>query len=124
MACRYSSASNSWFTALTDRVLRCRGCRPGSRRDSRARPDGSAARAPPEWRAGTRAHRTRGSPRSRIGYFGVVGVDQVVAVILVPGQMDLLHALRRNGVQVLERIELVVHRAHGSGTSVSWVSTR
>ena len=52
---------------LPHRVGHCgdRGCPPGSRRDSRDRRDGSAARARPGPRSGTRAGRTRGSPRSR-----------------------------------------------------------
>ena len=42
----------------------------------------------------------------------VVRVDQVIAVILVSGKVYLLHAFGGNGVEILERVELMVDRAH------------
>ena len=41
-----------------------------------------------------------------------MGVDDVVAVVAVPGQVDLLHAVCGQGVQVVQRVEAVVHAAH------------
>ena len=41
----------------------------------------------------------------------IVGVDEIVAVIFVAGEMDLLHAIDRNRLQIVQRIKLVIHAA-------------
>ena len=45
----------------------------------------------------------------RVRHRMIVRVDEVVAAILVTGEMDLLHAVGGNGVQVFERLEFVVN---------------
>jgi len=58
------------------------------------------------------AHRRRIQLPHRVRHRMIVGIHQVVAVILVACEVNLLHALGGDGVQVLERVELMVHRAH------------
>src|ERR1700742_477941 len=47
----------------------------------------------------------------RIRHRMIVSVDEVVAVILVPRQMKLLHPLDGNRIEVVQRRELMVHTA-------------
>ncbi len=42
----------------------------------------------------------------------VMRIDEVVAVIFVSGEVDLLHALHRNRIQIVESCEFVVHGTH------------
>src|SRR5579872_3869810 len=47
----------------------------------------------------------------RIRHRVIMGIDQIVAVILMPGQVNLLDPLDGDGVEIFQRIEFVVHAA-------------
>src|ERR1700683_551847 len=48
----------------------------------------------------------------RIGHGMIVSIDEIVAVVLMPGEVYLLHALARNGMQVAVGIKFVIDAAH------------